>query len=1056
MSYLNIKNPLGYLIIFHLLCSTALFSQNQQWVNTIGSTGGDVGYAVKVDPFGNQIVVSHFTGTVDFDPGPGVSSLTSTGSGLDISVAKYGPAGNLIWAKKMGGNGPDHPHGVTVDTSGNIYTTGYFNSACDFDPGAGTYSINNYTNYGDVFISKLDKNGNFVWAKSIGNPATNDFCFSISTDDAKNVYITGSYSGTWDFDPGVGTHSLTAVGDIDIYVLKLDANGNFAWVKTIGAAFTDDAGGVAADAQGNTYVTGYTSTSNFAHYAFVRKYNTSGSLLWNQQITGGPSYGGRISVDKMGNSYSTGNFDATSNFDANGAGYNLTGTYRNLYTLKLDINGNFVWAKLIGGSSANSVIPTSINLNQNNNFCVAGYYTLPMDMDPGPGVHMVPAYGSTEGFILVMDRDANYIGSNSVGGPNFTRIYGADIDNSGKIYATGMFRDTLKFDPASGFANIPSAGVDDIFLCGFAYKGVTGYVYNDINQNCTKQNNEPGLAVRRGVLNPGNLIIETDINGRWYIDSLPVGTYSIVFDIQPNWLATCSNTINFSVPGSNNYIVAPDFGLKSTNPCSQPDVSITAPILRRCFSNQKIYVQACNLATATGALNNASVDVVLDTALVVDNASMTYTAMGNNTYRFALGTLNPAQCVNFNLSTTVKCSTLLGRTLCMDAFLSPVDSCALDTVTTPALPLGTTPACTSAWDHSSLSVTGHCQNDSVYFVITNTGSPVNGNMQCAAPVRVYVDGVLVYTYTITLTGGQSITYAYPGNGQTWILQADQHPQHPGNSHPNAHVEACGNLTNWTSNLVNNFPLNDADPIVDTYCGLVTGSYDPNDKTGYPLGTGVPHDILPNQQLQYVIRFQNTGTDTALTVVIRDTLDIDLNIFSVVPGTSSHNYTFRIYGPGVLEWIFNNIMLPDSNSNEPLSHGFVTFRVDQKNNLPNGTTILNEADIYFDFNTPVITNQTLHTINDQLNTPSIVTGIRDKVNSTFKIYPNPASSYITIVSTKENMGSKFRVINQLGQTFVSGKLTREENAVDLSHLAAGFYLVLIENKDTNYSQKLIKQ
>ncbi|MDF2451433.1 MAG: hypothetical protein K0S26_937, partial [Bacteroidota bacterium] len=592
-------------------------------------------------------------------------------------------------------------------------------------------------------------------------------------------------------------------------------------------------------------------------------------------------------------------------------------------------------------------------------------------------------------------------------------------------------------------------------LCGFALKGVSGIVYNDINQNCTKQNNEPGLSVRRGLLNPGNIIIETDINGRWFIDSLTPGTYSIVFDIQPNWLATCSNTINFSVVSSNSYLAAPDFGLRSTNPCSQPEISIMAPVLRRCFSNQKIYVQACNLATGTGAINNGYVDVILDTALVVDNASMTYTAMGNNTYRFAIGSVNPAQCVNFNLSTTVKCSTLLGKTLCMSAFLAPVDSCVLDTVTTPALPIGSTPVCTSAWDHSSLSVTGYCQNDSVFFVITNNGSPVNGNMQCAAPVRVYVDGMLLYTYSITLLGGQSVTYAYPGNGQTWILQADQHPQHPGNSHPNAHVEACGNIANWTTNLVNNFPLNDSDPIVDIYCGLVTGSYDPNDKTGYPLGTGVQHEVLPNQQLQYVIRFQNTGTDTAFTVVIRDTLDIDLDIFSVVSGISSHNYTFRMYGPRVLEWTFNNIMLPDSNNSEPNSHGFVTFRVDQKKNLANGTTILNDADIYFDFNSPVITNQTLHTINDQLS-PSIVTGIKENLNSTFKIYPNPANSYITIVSTKESIGSSFSIINLLGQTFVSGKLTREVNTIDLSPLANGFYLVLIENKDTGFSQKLIKQ
>ena len=293
----------------------------------------------------------------------------------------------------------------------------------------------------------------------------------------------------------------------------------------------------------------------------------------------------------------------------------------------------------------------------------------------------------------------------------------------------------------------------------------------------------------------------------------------------------------------------------------------------------------------------------------------------------------------------------------MEANLFPVQSCALDTVPSdPVINDGTEGTlngfpqpCTLPWDQSSLSVDGWCANDSIYFTITNTGEPGGGDMECYSPMWITVDGVVTYTDSILISGGQTITLVYPGDGATWILNAEQHPLHPGNSHPNAHVEACGDTTNWNPDDVNDFPQDDADPGVDIYCGVVTGSYDPNDKTGYPIGQTNQKYIQPNQQLQYVIRFQNTGTDTAFTVVIRDTLDTDLNIFTVTSGVSSHQYDFRMYGPRVLEWTFNNILLPDSTTNSDGSNGFVTFHVDQVPNLAPGTEITNDADIYFDFN-----------------------------------------------------------------------------------------------------------
>jgi uncharacterized repeat protein (TIGR01451 family) len=326
-------------------------------------------------------------------------------------------------------------------------------------------------------------------------------------------------------------------------------------------------------------------------------------------------------------------------------------------------------------------------------------------------------------------------------------------------------------------------------------------------------------------------------------------------------------------------------------------------------------------------------------------------------------------------------------------------------------------------------------------------------MQCYSPVRVYVDGILTYIDSVMLNGGETIVFSYPGNGQTWILQADQHPLHPGNSNPNDHVEACGNLSNWTPGLVNTMPLDDADPVIDIYCGLVTGSYDPNDKTGYPLGVGNDHFVSPNGKLDYVIRFQNTGTDTAFTVVVRDTLDVDLDIFSTKSGIASHNYSFKMYGPRILEWTFNNIMLPDSASDQEGSNGFVTFTVLQNPELPNGTVINNRVGIYFDFNDPIITNTTTHTINREVFITTSSQQI-SKANNFMIIYPNPVSQILNII-LDDNQPLNIEIYSVDGKIMHQEKINRN-TSINMNKYPAGLYFIKgINEKGDLFQSKFIK-
>ena len=170
--------------------------------------------------------------------------------------------------------------------------------------------------------------------------------------------------------------------------------------------------------------------------------------------------------------------------------------------------------------------------------------------------------------------------------------------------------------------------------------------------------------------------------------------------------------------------------------------------------------------------------------------------------------------------------------------------------------------------------------------------------------------------------------------------------------------------------------------------LVTGSFDPNDKAVSPKGEGVAgHITRADSILNYLIRFQNTGTDTAFTVVVLDTLDIDLDIRTLVPGASSHPYDLNVLDGNILEFRFENIMLPDSNINEPLSHGFFLYDIHTKPDLPYFTSFENSAAIYFDFNEPVITNTVVNT----LTMPVGVAVIPEK-NLAVNVQPNPCLLY----------------------------------------------------------------
>jgi hypothetical protein len=196
-----------------------------------------------------------FIATVDFDPGVGVQELSTGGAIFDVFIQKLDADGNLVWAKVMGGSNWDFGHGIAVDASENVYTTGYFNNTVDFDPGLGTANLS--SNGGaDIFVQKLDANGDFLWVKSMGG-SSDDKGNAIAVSPNGNVFTTGEFGSSVDFDPSSGTNFLSAGGYTDIYIQKLAPNGDFLWAEKFGAVSSDIGQGIHVDDDESIYSTGY-------------------------------------------------------------------------------------------------------------------------------------------------------------------------------------------------------------------------------------------------------------------------------------------------------------------------------------------------------------------------------------------------------------------------------------------------------------------------------------------------------------------------------------------------------------------------------------------------------------------------------------------------------------------------------------------------------------------------------------------------------------------------------------------------------------------------------
>ncbi|MCP4438044.1 MAG: T9SS type A sorting domain-containing protein [Aureispira sp.] len=231
-------------------------SGNFIWAKSIGGTSNEHTYGMEINNSNDIYITGFFEGSIDFNPNAGINNSTSNGSS-DIFILKLDENGSFIWNKTMGGPSTDEGKDITLDNLGNVYTTGYYNWTVDFDPNAGVNNLSSVVNTKDIFIQKLDPSGNFIWAKGVGGSSQYDVGYSIATDNMNNIYLTGSFFNTVDFDPNTGVSNLTSNGLSDIFILKLDNSGSFIWAEHLGGNNNEIGYSISLDDLSNIYVTGF-------------------------------------------------------------------------------------------------------------------------------------------------------------------------------------------------------------------------------------------------------------------------------------------------------------------------------------------------------------------------------------------------------------------------------------------------------------------------------------------------------------------------------------------------------------------------------------------------------------------------------------------------------------------------------------------------------------------------------------------------------------------------------------------------------------------------------
>ncbi len=449
-----------------LFCLPPMHAQNFEWVDYFGKTTSLSIGSIAVDNQGDIYSIGSFKGTVDLDPGPDQYNITSVNGTVDNFVQKLDSEGKFIWGFGYGGEGFDASGGtedVAVDEDGNVYILGDYGLSVDFDPGPEHFVMTSNGN-SDVFLLKLDRDGNFVWARSIGGP-NKDGVGGIAIDSKHRIYISGHFKTTTDFDPGEDEFIIVSQGKRDIFLEQLDSMGHMNWVRTLGGIENDYAQEISIDSFDNVYLSG-------GFYA-----------------------------DIIGGAW----MDSIALINAGQSDYLL---------LKVDSNGTFQWVKNFGGRGTD--VCYQMDITADNEVNLVGSFQFEVDFNPGSGEPVDTSHGMYDAYLQRFSPEGDVLKTNTFGGKMNDFLTSVINDHFGNTYVYGAFSDTFLIRQDKDTFVFSSQGNLDMFMEKIGPSGQIHWMHTLGGKNLD------GILEYNALDRAGNLIIAAIFQDTIDVDPDPI------------------------------------------------------------------------------------------------------------------------------------------------------------------------------------------------------------------------------------------------------------------------------------------------------------------------------------------------------------------------------------------------------------------------------------------------------------------------------------------------------------------------------------------------------
>lgn len=1003
-----------------------------------------------------------------------------------FTLLSYGMFGQYKWQKTLGSNGNTQVvNSVKTKDGGLVLLCTSIGNGVDItQSGFGSF---------DYWVVKLDSNMNKVWDKVYGGIEEEGDAVSFYGPNRGSIILTkdnGFLIGGSTMSSNTGSKSDTSYGSEDVWILKLDNNGNKVWDKSYGGRKEENSSCIVETESG--YLIGCTSASDssgnkLSHHIptnsiftsldyWIIKTNKQGNIIWEKSY-GGSGYDILMSIIKVHNNkyILCGYSDSDSSYDVS----KKTKGLDDYWVLCIDSNGNKLWNNRYGGNSSDALnfaefinnkihligASTSSNLNSpnpnfgaydvwittidtngneiwNNSYgssindfgiCISSNHgNLYLGANSNSNQSIIKtesSRGSDDYWILKLDTNGNKIWDKTIGGNDQDNFVHFQFLESGDFILLGNSRSNV-----SGDRKIKRKGQEDIFIINFSEpkRAIRCLIFSDFNANCIynkpSEYNIPNFLIHNKTEN--TYAITNDSTYTIYLYDSTKANLKII-NLDSNLYVACGkDSIIVDMTGKTD-TSGIDFPIRSTKTGNCTNITSYSSSLLRPSMWATYQLNYQNNAFDT--VYNGYIEIELDTTKIDSIQSPHSYTLTGNILRINIGNLRPFAHSSISYSIKLKTNVVIGSSHCHRAKVFPV--CNLYPST--------------AYDSSEIQPMMRClPNDTVELTLINIGSK---NQKDWGLIKSYEDVIIFAADTFKLNVGSSQVFKYKlDTNKVFTAEIFNNNFHPIFPVLIRQDDLCANKQAIISNNpALNFSRHDEAKEYEEACDIIRGSYDPNIKSVQPIGMFTEHYTATGIELKYRIDFQNTGSDTAFRVVLIDTLSSLLDISTFVSGVSSHSYSVEFGQNRALKFIFDPIALIDSGTNEPASHGFVTFKIKHIAGITPKSKIENKADIYFDYNTPVRTNTVFNTIFDtiQIYVPKGNNSIAENEKTAIMVFPNPTTDKFIVQVDEPTQDLAINIYDMNGR-YIKSVLSKNNKTIEVSAegMTKGLYHIHVLSKD----------